>query len=265
MSLSLNGKKILVTGVSRSLGIGAAIATLLAKEGAEVVIHGNPDYDSRLGYKDASQAFGFELENRLQKEGYKIYSVPCSDLSQKNACEKTIKISQQKLGYLDGLVINHAYSVCRPIGEWTETHINAHLMTNVTGSMMLIQEFAKQLPVEKRGAITLFTSGQDLGPMIKEIAYAVSKAALIGLCKQVAMALADQNIQVNCINPGPTDTGYLEGADYELVKEMFPMKRWGVPTDAARLVHFLQSDYASWITGEVIASEGGFRRDIILE
>ena len=70
--------------------------------------------------------------------------------------------------------------------------------------------------------------------MVNEIAYAVSKEAIIGLCKQAAAALASLNIRVNCINPGPTDTGYLAGEDYEAVARLFPAGKWGTPYDAAR-------------------------------
>ena len=96
--------------------------------------------------------------------------------------------------------------------------------------------------------------------MIKEIAYATSKEAIRGLCEQVAIALAPKNIRVNCINPGPTDTGYLEGDAYKEIARMFPSGRWGTPDDAAKLVQFLHSEHAGWITGQLIASEGGFRR-----
>ena len=130
---------------------------------------------------------------------------------------------------------------------------------------MMIQEFHKQLPDGKRGAITLFTSGQYLGPMSDEMAYTVSKQAIIGMCKQASAALAEHNIQVKCINPGPTDTGYAFGEVYDALAAHFPSGRWGQAEDAAKLVHFLQSDYSSWITGEVIASEGGFRRDKVWE
>lgn len=263
-ALSLEGKNILVTGVSRSLGIGAAITKRLAEAGATVVTHGYSSYDREVGYPDAKDKFASFLERELLEKGYNVFSLDSSDISQKGEPEKVILEAVDKVGYLDGLVLNHAYSVCSSVGEWTMEHIDAHLNINVRASMLMIQAFAKQIPDHKSGAVTLFTSGQYLGPMIKEIAYAVSKEAIIGLCKQCAAALAHQNIRVNCINPGATDTGYLEGEDYEKVAEMFPFGRWGTPDDAARLVHFLHSDYASWITGEVIGSEGGFRRDCIV-
>ncbi|MDA3847003.1 MAG: SDR family oxidoreductase [Vallitaleaceae bacterium] len=260
MNLSLKGKHILVTGVSRSQGIGATIVSLLAEAGADVIGHGFASYDKSLEYKDADQAYYNLLEKDMRKKGLSVTMLPPSDLSLKETPEMIIKRVVGIFSYIDGLVLNHAYSVSLPLGEWTAEHIDAHMAVNVRAAMLMIQSFSKQLPEGMKGAITLFTSGQYLGPMIGEIAYSVSKDAIIGLTKQSAAALSQQNIRVNCINPGPTDTGYLDGESYKNVANMFPNGRWGMPEDAAKLVHFLHSDYANWITGEVIASEGGFNR-----
>lgn len=265
MDLQLNKKNILVTGVSRSKGIGAEIARKLARNGANVIIHGYASYDESMSYTDANIDYVDELISTIRVEGYSIQKVPSSDLYLLGESEKVIHEASSLYGYIDGMVLNHAYSTSAVIGEWTEEHITRHLNVNVVASMMMIQEFSKLLPQDKKGSITMFTSGQYLGPMTNEIAYAISKEAIIGLCKQTAVALAPQNIRVNCINPGPTDTGYLFGEDHKIVAKMFPSGRWGMPEDAARLVHFLQSDYSSWITGEVIASEGGFRRHVTLD
>lgn len=246
---SLDNEKILVTGVSRVSGIGTAISKMLADSGALVAAHGFADYDKEMKYKDADSK-PIENEN--------IIHLTSSDLSVKGNPEKAVSEANIALNGLTGLVLNHAYSTNAPIGEWTAEHINMHLITNVTASMMMIQEFAKY--AQNGGCITLFTSGQYLGPMIDEIAYAVSKEAIRGLCSQASAALADKNIRVNCINPGPNDTGYLEGDAYDEVAKCFPSGRWGKPEDAAKLVRFLHSKDAQWITGQTIASEGGFRR-----
>ena len=259
-NLSLDGKVILVTGVSRAMGIGAEITRVLANAGAKVLTHGNPIYDQSMQYSDADHSFPGTLQDELVTDGNVVRNLGYSDLSQDGAAEDLIEQARMVFGYLDGLVLNHAYSTHAPIGSWTSEHIDLHLQVNVRAAMLMIQAFARQLPKGRRGAITLFTSGQYLGPMIDEIAYAVSKEAIIGLNRQASYALADQNIQVNCINPGPTDTGYLSGEIHQQVAERFPGGKWGMPADAARLVHFLQSDYSAWITGETISSEGGFRR-----
>ena len=87
-----------------------------------------------------------------------------------------------------------------------------------------------------------------------------SRSRRRGLCIQAAAALAPHNIRVvNCINSGATDTGYLTGEADRQVANMFLSDRWGTPEDAAKLVHFLHSDYAKWIS-QTIASGGGFKR-----
>ena len=254
-NLFLKNQNILVTGVSRASGIGAAIAKMCSQAGANIATHGNPQYDSDRSYADASNNFCVELERE-----YNIKTLSPSDLGDPQEPEKVINNARECLGSLDGLVLNHAYSVNSTIFNCTAENIDNHLNINVRASMLMIQAFARQCNRDRGGAITLFTSGQYLGAMPDEIAYAVSKEAIRGLCSQASAALAKHNIRVNCINPGPTNTNYLSGDAYDKVAEMFPSGRWGTPDDAARLVHFLHSDYASWITGQTIASEGGFQR-----
>lgn len=249
--LSLKGQKILITGVSRSKGIGATLAKRMSEAGAKVAAHGFSDYDAQMQYSDAKT--GLE-----QKGSENVVYLEQSDLSVKGNAEKAVERANEALGGLDGLVLNHAYSTHAPIGEWTFEHINSHLIANVTASMLMMQSFASY--AKNGGAVTLFTSGQYLGPMTSEVAYAVSKEAIRGLCSQAAAALAPQGIRVNCVNPGPNDTGYLDGEDYESVRKLFPAGRWGTPDDIAKLVHFLHSSQAEWITGQTIASEGGFVR-----
>ncbi len=263
--LSLKNKCILVTGVSRSKGIGASIAKTLAYAGANVIVHGYTDYDHEQEYGDANSQYFDELAEDLEKENVSIWQVPSCDLSKNNHAELVIRQAAAIQGHINGLVLNHAHSSWAALGEWTAENIDAHLIVNVRATMLMIQAFADQLPQGMSGSITLFTSGQYLRPMIKEIAYAVSKDAINGLCKQAAVALASKNIRVNCINPGATDTGYLSGDEYKSVAKMFPSGEWLLPQDAARLVHFLQSDYAQSITGQIIASEAGFDPILALE
>lgn len=260
LSLSLQNQRILVTGVSRSLGMGATIAKRCVEAGASVAIHGYPNYDLKMKYPDATNNSTIDLANELSAKNFNVVALSPSDLSDPDEPALVVSEAVEQLGYFNGLVLNHAYSVNVSLEEWTAEHIDAHFSVNVRASMLMIQAFTKQIKEDTGGVITLFTSGQYLGPMIKEIAYATSKEAIRGLCEQVAAALAPKNIRVNCINPGPTDTGYLDGPAYGEVARMFPSGRWGAPDDAARLVQFLHSEHARWITGQTIASEGGFRR-----
>jgi 3-oxoacyl-[acyl-carrier protein] reductase len=104
------------------------------------------------------------------------------------------------------------------------------------------------------------TSGQDLGPMRDEVAYATSKGALASITRTLADHLADQAITLNTVNPGPVDTGHATPQAHEAVRRRFPQGHWGTPDDPARLITWLTTDDARWITGQTINAEGGYRR-----
>ena len=173
-NLSLENKNILITGVSRASGIGAAIARTCVRAGANVIIHGNPQYDRDREYPDASGSFQTDFARE-----YNLKIVSPSNLAHPDEPERAIASARESLGYLDGLVLNHAYSVNADIFNCTAENIDRHFNINVRASMLMIQAFAKQSDRDRGGTITLFTSGQYLGAMIDEIAYAVSKEAII--------------------------------------------------------------------------------------
>ena len=257
--IRLDGKKILITGVSRPMGIGATLAGRLAEAGAAVAVHGFSDYDMTTGHLTAMR-FGTEtVTKQLNNAGLNVIALTPSDLEIPGNAEKVVDEAVAKLGVLDGLILNHTNGESVELGKWTPEHIDPILHVNIRASMMMIQAFDNQADAEKDNAITLFTSGQYLGPMVDEIAYCVSKEAIICLCRQTSYLLGDKNIRVNCVNPGPNDTGYCSGDAYESMAKLFPSGRWGTPDDAADLVLFLHSSYAKWITGQVIASDGGVK------
>ena len=255
--MRLDGQKILITGVSRPVGIGATLAKRLSEAGADVAVHGFSEYDRLVHKPETILQNGTEI---LAKQ-LNITAVTSSDLEIPGNAEKAVEQAAEKLNGLNGLVLNHAYSTYGEIGSWTPEHIDPHLLVNVRASMMMIQSFAEQVDTTKDNAITLFTSGQYLSPMVGEIAYCVSKEATICLCRQTARLLGDKNIRVNCVNPGPNDTVYCTGETYEAVAKLFPSGRWGTPDDTADLVLFLHSSYGKWITGQIIASDGGVREN----
>jgi 3-oxoacyl-[acyl-carrier protein] reductase len=141
----------------------------------------------------------------------------------------------------------------------TATEVDAFLHENVRASLLLVREFAARHDDSREGGrVVLMTSGQHRAPMVREIAYAVSKGALQQATLTLSEELADRRITVNTVNPGPTDTGW-GLADRDPARTM-PFGRWGEPDDAARLIVWICSDDAGWITGQTIDSEGGFRR-----
>jgi 3-oxoacyl-[acyl-carrier protein] reductase len=144
------------------------------------------------------------------------------------------------------------------LDELTAQQLDAFLAENVRGSLLLVKEFAARHDGRPDGRVVLLTSGQHIAPMAGEVAYAVSKGALHQATKTLSEALIERGITVNCVNPGPTDTGWGIG-DVD-PRPAMPLGRWGEPDDAARLIAWLCSEDAGWVTGQVIDSEGGFRR-----
>jgi 3-oxoacyl-[acyl-carrier protein] reductase len=239
----------LVTGVSRRAGIGFAIARRLQDAGASVFIQGWTPHDVEQEYA------GPEGTERVAAE-LGVQSLE-ADFADPDAPARVVAAARAALGPLDTLVVNHARSGSARLGELTAEHLDAFLRENVRASLLLVKEFAAQHESET-GRVVLMTSGIHRGPMTGELAYAVSKGALQVATQTLADELAGRGITVNCINPGPTDTDW-GLADVDPTPHM-PAARWGEPDDAARLVAWLCSDDARWITGQTIDSEGGFRR-----
>jgi 3-oxoacyl-[acyl-carrier protein] reductase len=161
------------------------------------------------------------------------------------------------LGHLDVLVVNHALSVNAGLGELTAEAIDAALEVNVRASLLLVQAFHALHDGREGGRIVLMTSGQHRGPMPGELPYIAGKGALHQLTPSLAAAVAPKRITVNTVDPGATDTGWPDEAARAWVLERQPFGRWGEPDDAARLIAFLCSPEAGWITGQVITSSGG--------
>ena len=185
-----------------------------------------------------------------------------ADLSDPDAPSRLIETATATSRFLDILVCNHARSGGDgPLGTLTAGMLDAHWAVNTRASILLAQAFAGQHDERRPGGrIVFMTSGQDLGPMTSEVAYAASKGALASITRTLADQLADRGITLNTVNPGQVDTGYAPPDVLEAVRRHFPQGRWGAPDDPARLIAWLVTDEAAWITGQVINSEGGFRR-----
>jgi 3-oxoacyl-[acyl-carrier protein] reductase len=233
-------RSALVTGVSRRAGIGFAIARRLEQAGAEVFTQGWTAHDT-------AQPWGADETMTPSIE---------ADFADPTAPARVVTVARETIGPLDVLVVNHARSGLGRLDELTAEHLDAFLHENVRASLLLVKEFAAQFE-DSSGRVVLITSGAHNDPMTREVAYAVSKGALAIATRTLADELADRGITVNCINPGPTETGW-GLADID-PKPRMPFGRWGEPDDAARLVAFLCSEDGRWITGQVIDSEGGFR------
>jgi 3-oxoacyl-[acyl-carrier protein] reductase len=261
--LPLRGRTALVTGVSRRAGIGYAVARRLAALGASLFLHSYAPHDRDQPWGEdpgGPQAVARGVHDAAADADAHVRWLPL-DLSLPDTPAELIDAAVAAYGHLDILVCNHARSGGDgPLGTLDAKMLDAHWAVNTRSSILLTQAFAARHDGRPGGRVIFMTSGQDLGPMAGEVAYAASKGALASITKTLADQLADQRITLNAVNPGPVDTGYAPPEAHEAVRRHFPQQRWGVPDDPARLIAWLVTDEAVWITGQVINSEGGFRR-----
>jgi 3-oxoacyl-[acyl-carrier protein] reductase len=250
----LAGRAALVTGVSRRIGIGWAIAQRLGELGAALYVSGWREHD-------AAQPWGADAgdpvaELRAALPGTEIHA-GAHDFAAPEAPERCLADAAGALGHVDVLVANHAHSSDRALGELDAAELDLALAVNVRATLLLVQAFAARHDGRPGGRVVYLTSGQHRGPMPGELPYIAGKGAMHQLTPSLAAALAPRGITVNCIDPGATDTGYAPPDVHAAVLAREPMGRWGEPADAARLIGFLASDDGRWITGQVIASTGG--------
>ena len=256
----LAGRVALVTGVSRRVGIGMAVARHLAGLGADLFVTSWTAHDRDQPWGADPGGMDVVLAELGAAQGARRVEHLEVDFLDPEAPGRVLAAAVEAYGHVDVLVCNHARSSAGGLGELTAAELDASFAVNTRAVLLLVQAFAAQHDGRPGGRVVLFTSGQQLGPMAGELAYATSKAALAGITPSLAETLADRGVTVNTVNPGPTDTDYVDQATRARVAERFPAGRWGTPDDAARLVAWLCTDDAAWITGQVINSEGGFRR-----
>lgn len=259
MPLPLSGRSAVVTGVSRRRGIGFAVASRLAAMGAALVVHHHGAHDlMEYGETDDPEALLTEL--RGEAPTGTIVDALDGDLGVADAAGRLIDRARGRVGHLDILVCNHAHGGDGvDLATMTAASLDRHWSVNTRATLLLTRAFAAQHDGRPGGRVIWMTSGQQLGPMPDNLAYVVSKAALAGSTASVADELADRGILLNTINPGPVNTGYLDDAPSELA-ELFPLGRVGEPDDPARLIAWLVSDEGGWMSGQVLNTEGGFRR-----
>lgn len=248
-----------VTGVSRRAGIGFAVARELLAAGAAVLVHSwSPhDADQPWGTDPAGDAGIVEL---LGGSGPRLRHV-AADFADPQAPGLVVTAAVEAFGAVDVVVANHARSSNQSLAEVTAAELDLTWAVNARASVLLTQAFAAAHDDARPGGrIILFTSGQHLAPMSRELPYAISKGAVHQMTLSLSDALADRGITVNALNPGPVDTGWADPELSERVGRALPAGRWCSPAEVARLVRWLASDDSRWITGQVINAEGGFRR-----
>jgi 3-oxoacyl-[acyl-carrier protein] reductase len=183
------------------------------------------------------------------------------DQSRPEVAVELLDLVEKRLGKASILINNAAYSTHDGYGTLDAQSLDAHYAVNVRGTMLISVEFARRYPGGPGGRIVNMTSGQSIRPMPNELAYAASKGAIEAFTTSVAIDLAARGITVNAIDPGPTDSGWMDseqGLKQALMADS-PWGRVGSPEDAARVVAFLVSEAAAWVNGQVIHADGGRR------
>jgi 3-oxoacyl-[acyl-carrier protein] reductase len=243
---ALSGKTALVTGASR--GIGRASALALAKAGAQVLVHYG------RGAKEAEAVVA-----QIRKAGSRADAI-AADLAAPDAPQKLAKQVQAIVGdRLDILVASAGISKAATIEETTVEDFDKLFAVNVRGPFFLVQQL---LPILSRGSSIVFVSSLAARAVVGTIpAYAATKGAIDTMVKHFASLLGERQIRVNAVAPGivATEMSNLTktdaGRDFALGMQAF--KRLAQPDDIGRVVAFLASDDARWITGDTINVDGG--------
>jgi len=259
MDLTSTDRRLaLVTGASRLNGIGAATCRALAAAGNDVVFSHWLRYDQQFPW-GASLGDPATLLGELHALGARAEAIEI-DHSLPDTPATLFDLVNERLGPVSILVNNAAYSTQDGYDALDAATLDAHYAVNVRGMALLSVEFARRWTGTSGGRIINMTSGQSRGPMPTELAYGMSKGAVEAFTVSFADGVADLGITVNAVNPGPTDTGWIDDDLKAALLPLSPFGRLGQPEDAAKVIVYLVGPDGGWITGQVIHSEGGFRR-----
>jgi 3-oxoacyl-[acyl-carrier protein] reductase len=243
--MSLTGKKALITGASR--GIGKAVAMKLAAEGADVIV-------TATSLDRAKQT-----ADQITLLGRKAIPVKV-DVSVASDVEALFQVVVEEFGSLDILVNNAGITRDGLLMRMKDEDWDSVLDVNLKGTFLCTREAIKLMAKAKSGRIVTISSVVGEMGNAGQANYCASKAGIIGFTKAVAREYAKRNITVNAVAPGfvETDmTGVLtDGVRDELLKQI-PVNRFGSPEDIANAVYYLVSDLGSYVTGQVLAVNGG--------
>lgn len=257
IDFGLVGKVALITGVSRHVGIGATIALSLADTGCNIFTTWYSPFD-KLAYGKESDNEALEVIELIRCKGIQAGGMQ-ADLSDPLIPALLFDSAERALGPVDILINNAAYSINADIYSLNAGLMDAHYTVNLRGTVLMCAEFTRRHDGRDGGRIINLTSGQSLGPMPDEIPYITTKGAIEALTISLSDSLIKKGITVNAVDPGVTDTGWINPDLYPTLVAASPRGRIGMPLDAARIILFLASSQAGWVTGQIIHSRGGAR------
>jgi len=244
---TLNGKIALVTGASR--GIGRSIALYLAKAGARVVVN----YAS-------NEAQGYETAKLIKESGAPDPLVRGFDVSNSDAVNQAIADIEANFGAIDILVNNAGIVKDGLLLRYRDEDWRRVIDTNLSGAFYCARACSRQMIKKRWGRIINISSVVGEAGNAGQVAYVSAKAGMIGLTKALAKELASRSITVNAVTPGCIDTemtANLKPEQKQALEKEIPLGFIGSPTDIAASVAFLASEEARYVTGHVLAVNGG--------
>lgn len=252
----LQGKFAVITGASRTSGIGAATCRALATQGVNILFTSWQAYDRGQPH-GADENGPVVLEKMLLDLGVQARRLEI-DLSLPASAPQILNAAQQWLGLPDIVVNNAAHSIPDGFELLDAAGLDAHYAVNMRAAFLLSVEFARRAKAIGRssGRIINMTSGQGWGPLPGELAYAATKGAMEAFTLSLAAELAPLGTTVNAVDPGATDTGWISDQMRREWSVRPGIAKFNHPDDAARVIVFLASEAARHVTGQVIHARG---------
>lgn len=242
----------LITGVGRTIGIGAGIARQLAASGWDIAFTYWTPYDRRMTWGE-EQGAPTTITDSLTAHGVRTAAIE-ADLVDPDAPSRIFDEAERRIGPVTALVLSHAESVDSGLLDTTVESFDRHFAVNARATWLLIREYGLRFRAAPgSGRIIALTSDHTVG----NLPYGASKGALDRITLAASHELAHLGVTANVINPGPVDTGWMNDELSQLLVRDTPLGRLGTPQDTAHLVDFLCSPQGQWVNGQLLKSNGG--------